>query len=738
MPLVTNLSTSSFNLTGITGFDTAGASYLNTALSSPHKSIHYAQDSTAIAVALSNPAGATFNLNVIAISDDTFSNVSTSNVKVSTTYPITTILGRTGTELGHTLLGSTNNSRVRLTSFALDPYDNIYVVLVSNTGTFGGSDVIKILKPSEGWEKWTLSNSQDLIFEILNTQDYTSYPNRNSTTFNPGSKARGVHMVHYVHNVQNSGKDYLVTFYQSESMTTDSIANYIFYDIRNVINGERIDGSYLSTTNFSNTCSNNALTYCFETTSQFGAGGIFVSDVSNLTSNTLTGSATFWQVDVNGIMRFSASNALQSLVNGNNAGPSIDNSAPAANAYQCKFIDDRRVIFFHRNNGSTEYRIGMFAIRWNGSNLNDGPGLTNTPSSQLIQSALSVSGTGGTFASFSGNTNGIDLQVFRENQFLRITNFARNGYYDVPYTISGVTTPFPDNSYAWTETFVNQSRGNSFSPSPVGDKDIYLHGPGLNSSLQVHKLNHQKINPITFLYPTSMPAANTMLTSPTTSSINSASGIKVTIQPPKNWITADGLGYSYYNKFMPNIIGYKLKRITGETTDYFDGTTRTFITSETNNNNTVGLLALANYDITSENWTNGSSYDFKFAPNFTIGNQSVYGDERTLATTIPSETPTTPTIRRIMRRSFPNLSESHEYTFDNNTVVNRISISNWDINIATVSIRIGDFYILAPVEIAPGSTLNIDTSQKVDANDRILLSSTSSSVDLWITGTEGI
>ncbi len=107
-------------------------------------------------------------------------------------------------------------------------------------------------------------------------------------------------------------------------------------------------------------------------------------------------------------------------------------------------------------------------------------------------------------------------------------------------------------------------------------------------------------------------------------------------------------------------------------------------------------------------------------------------------TSTDSSAPLDPTAARFMRKTLIADTDAHEYTFDTDALVNKITVANAGTSSTVFSMKVGEYYLVAPVTIVSGGTLNVDTSQRVDANDRILFSSTNTQTDVYISGTIGI
>lgn len=691
--------------------------------------MHYASDGTAISLLLKNINNASYGLQAIVASDGL--TPTSANAKASDTIDLSTY--GSGTTFRYTTFGDINQNFALPIPFAIDSSDNLYVFLLrdgNTAGTYGGSTVLKISKPTEGWASWELGTNTSLRVSLISSENYTVFPGNQTTNTASGALPQNVYAT-YVCEGLSDGIPYLVTFYSNININSGSYNGAITYEVRNLNTGARTAQGNI-------TAGNNYFGVNSMAQARANAAGGAFTYWSYSSTTTQNGAQTWvWQIRPAGLWSATSFSTHSYLA----TAPSFNENIFYGNYGLVQFVNKNRFILVGRSGSGTSYIAAMMGVNWrspvdNYDSSTPGQG-GSTPLFQSYGSVITVSGTGGTYAAMNSTTNTFSLTTFPENNFFRIINHSRGGYYDMNYsTSSGVSSTLNANSYAWDDALPNSMNG--IIPGPAYDnKLLYIYSTDGSSTLSFRYLNHSKDNVITYSAPSIGPAASSLISAPTATSINSNGGIKLDLVRPSGSVSTTGHGSTYWGRFTPSVIGYKLRRVDGATTTYLTDSTLSFGESEVNNNLASTVFTSASLDIPSAQWANTKNYDLSFAYNYTTANTSVYGATRTLSTVTPGTAPTTATAKRFMRRALPTFTDAHEYTFDNNALINRINIANYGAQ-ATVAIKIAGIYLIPPTTIAGGAVLNIDTSQRVDQNDRIFITSSSSSVDIWISGTEGI
>jgi hypothetical protein len=693
--------------------------------------LQYVSDGTAVSIFMKNQGGSAFNLQLIACADGLAPT--SQNAKASDTIDLSAY--GNATTFTQTVFSISSNYAHQI-PFGVDSSDNLYVYLLrdsSTGGTYGGSTLLKISKPTEGWAQWEASSDTSLRVSSVTAETYTVYPATQSTTANPGSRPYHVFAT-YVCETVSDGIPYLVTFYSNEHPSLSSYNGAITYEVRNLNTGARTAQGNISSGN----------TYqgilSMSRPSVFAAGGVIsYYNVSGATTAN-SGKLVAWQVHQGG--GFTRNEYTTSSYS--TTFPTWNEGLSSGSCGMIQFVSRNRFVILTRNGSGTNYVVSMVGVNWQGpvsdySSSIPGQGGGSAPVITTFGSTITVSGTGGTYATWSNTSFTASVLAFPENNFIRIFNHNLGGYYDMNYTLnSGMSASLNANSYAFDDSFPTGLGGTSQHPGISHDnKILYLYTTPASSVMSFRYSLNNKDNAISYVLPVDGPSATSLIVSPTVSSINSNGGIKIELTKPSTAISVTGHGSTYWGRFTPSSIGYKFRRVDGETTTYLTQSSLTFGESEVDNNSASTPFLSASLDIPSAQWANAKNYNISLAYNYTVGNTSTYGSTKTITTVTPSTAPTSPTAKRFMRRAMPALTDSHEYTFDNNALVNRINIANYGAQ-ATVAIKIGEFYILPPTTVASGAILNLDTSQRVDQNDRILITSSSSSIDIWISGTEGI
>lgn len=704
-------TSSAINLTG--GIYTAHANLQSTNTQDPLTKSVYALDGTHLTALLhtGSPTTGQYStfLKIMATSDGGATNAQANSVfssSVTVPFPTgTTSAGWTYTQYNNI---DGNDRRAQYAPIAIDSSDNVYITLLSPYQSYGELLTIKIDKPTTGWSAWVAAGGTTaLVSSTLTRNAYSAFPNTN----NKPQQVIATYWTSY---------GYLVHLMGSASPTAGNHVMEVY---------NATTGAYVSRNN----AAVNATTYTGVISqarpTAFANGGCYVSFAVGSTTGTSANIFTMWQVSSSGTL----TSGQDTVGNFTGTTASYTNGAAYSGTCQVGFLSPNKMIFFTKSNFASSGIIwAIVGIEWYTTGA---PGGGSAPYASGTYGSGSNPNTATTGSTIT-QTTVARMQIFQDERIIRWWNgtstlYCQEASYDSGFTtLTFVTAPFSVASDG-LDTGANIL---AFTEAAWDNKLVYYrHGNGGTTVTARYALQDAD-RAVTYSLPSAGPVGSSFIQSPFTSLINRNAGVRFGIVPQQT-ITS-GHGVLYWGKFTPSCTGYRVKRVNGGTTDYLIASSQTFSTEATNSI-TVGSL-LVNAESTANQWANGTAYTLSGAIVTSVG-VTPYGTTRTLTTTTPSSAPSSATPRRFIRTTLNSaMALSHEYTFDNNALVNRINVGNFGTSAATFALQIGGVYLVAPVVINAGETFTIDTSQRVDSNDRILLTSTSSSVDLWVSGTEGI
>lgn len=679
----------------------------------------YASDGTHISTLLATNSSSVVRLLKVIATSDGGSTLTTSNVAISSAITLDAPTGSSSVGWNVTTFNILNTvtgnpARAAAGSVAIDSSDNLYIPLITSQGTYGEMAIYKVSKPTGGWAAWVAAGGTT----TLTTTKMVSHVFTGANPVN-GGKAGHVYASYWTNN------GYLVFFCAAESPTSQGFAPLIF---------NATTGAYLGNNSALSGYNNTYFGVNDMSVPYLGApGGGFTFFTAGTTTNTQMHYFVPWQINNSGTFTASV-NSIASYLLGTQV--TYANGGNYTNACMISWVDTNKFMIILKNNTSP-YKpwAGIIGVDWNSGD--NRPGGTST---SISITGVTAGPTEHTAASatgaYLGNAWAGVAQVFPEERIVRIyqTNGSTVYYQDINYN-AGFTAITYEAAPFTLATGVTATGALSTLFEAAWDNKMVYYGMS-NSGAVTININYQAQDAnraITFSVPTTGPVGSIGIPSPA-SSINAVSGIGISVAPSAA-SSGGGHGTLYWGRFTPLTTGYRLKRVNGATTDYLVASSGTFSTETTNSVSTTAntvVLTLANQ------WTNATTYTVSFATASNCG-AVPYGTTRTIVTTTPSAAPASPTPRRFYRGTLAASTLGHEQTFDNNSLVNRISAANKGTSATTFAIQVGDVYLVAPTTVNVGETLVLDTSQRVDAGDRTYLTSgASSTLDVYISGTEGI
>jgi hypothetical protein len=689
-----------------------------TSAQDPHTKVVYASDGTHISTLLATNSSSVVRLLRVIGTSDGGSTLTTSNVAISSTITLDAPTGSSSAGWNNTTFNIQSNvtgnaARAAAAPIAIDTSDNLYIPLISSQGTNGEMAIYKVTKPTGGWAAWVAAGGTT----TLTTTKMVSHVFASG----PVNTAKAGH----IYSAYWTNNGYLVFHCAAENPNSQSFAFLVF---------NATTGAFLGNNTSLNGYANTYFGVNDTSVPYLGApGGGFTFFAAGTTTNTQMFNFVPWQINNAGTISVSI-NQISSYLLGTQV--TYANGGNYTNACMITWVDTNKFMIITKNNTSP-YKMwaGIIGLDWNSGDNRPGGAATS----------ISITGvTAGPTEHTAGNQTGAYLelnwagvaQAFPEERIVRIyqTSSSTVYYQDINYD-SGFTAITYEAAPFTLATGVSGTGALSTLFEAAWDNKMVYYGMS-NSGAVAININYQAQNAnraITFSVPTTGPVGSIGIPSPT-SSINAVSGIGISVAPSAT-SSGGGHGTLYWGRFTPLTTGYRLKRVNGATTDYLVASSGTFSTEATNSVSTTAntvVLTLSNQ------WTNATTYTVSFA---TASNCGVvpYGTTRTIVTTTPSAAPASPTPRRFYRGTLAASTLGHEQTFDNNSLVNRISAANKGTSATTFAIQVGDVYLVAPTTVNVGETLVVDTSQRVDAGDRTYLTSgASSTLDVYISGTEGI
>jgi hypothetical protein len=622
--------------------------------------------------------------------------------------PKTTVRQATWTFLNNGSTGYSDytfntSSGTQLASFALDASDNIIVPLIGtgSAGTTAGAIYfVKFTKPSEGWRAWALNGVSSISSSISSAFNTIGY--NGSTAYAYGLKgvwhtASG-HIV--VLTYQNSTPNNLWLFYTFNASTF----------------------AYVSSNGFGgSTTTGNSLISGVQFGRNSQSGGVWWNQ--GTTTTTDLAKIQIWNVSTAGV--------ITSANRGKLFGITLDTYSAGlryVGRISSVYYGNNKLVSIARSSASGQYYLRVDSISQ-----------TSTSISSLQSDSTYASTPGGSYSSGGASTVALQLQPFYEEGFVRIWAFNESslgiGYLDAYIDISTNAITFDTTSYDagfGMTGYIGYAYPNFSVPTFNRHTDFIL--PSIGSTTSTFESNLYNLpTGKSWANATTGPTAASF-TSPTVTSLNLQGGLKFQITYTG---TSGGHGFAWYGRSFHQSapFGYQLKRTLSGTDTYYNTTTQTFGASPVTNTSTASSVTV---DIpASAGFATSGVYAFSVAIVDANGIASPFGTTDSITSTTATAT-TTPTATRFIRKTLANVTLSHEYTFNNRALVNKINVANAGNGASTIAVQVGEFYLVAPVNLPAGATLTVDTSQVVDANDRLMLTSSNSSTDVYISGTEGI
>jgi hypothetical protein len=595
-----------------------------------------------------------------------------------------------------------NTDNLQANTVVIDREDNVYVVLIGSgaSGTTAGAIYfLKYSKPAEGWRAWVNGSSTSL-----------------GTAFTPGADTTGIagsgsHVARYLKGAwyTNSGHIVVMSWYSGGSLQN------VFRLYCLTTGGSMVSSSVWgggSTTGVAHISS-----------VQFGRG----SQLGGIWYNQGTAASTdqvyfrIWQVTDSGVISSSepAGKLFGITLDSYNAG------MYRIGRITSTFFKDNKLVSIARSSGANQYYLRVDQVS------------QTARTTSLLQSDTTYSvQPAGSYSAISAASGAVYLQPFPEEDFVRIwtvDNSGNFGYLDAFINPSTNQITFDTQSYSIGS--LGSSYGSlytNFSVPQFGRYYDFIDFP-TNSTTRFNSNLTALPTGKTWAGYTTGPLASSFR-SPSVTTLNMQGGIKFNIVPVG---MAGGRGSTHFGRPMVSSVvsGYKIRRAKSGTNTYYNATTRTWDSSEVVNSNTatsftVDIPASAGFDASGV-------YDFALSLVDIYSEATPYGTLDSITST-DSSAPLDPTAARFMRKTLIADTDAHEYTFDTNALINKITVANAGTSSTVFSMKVGEYYLVAPVTIVSGGTLNVDTSQRVDANDRILFSSTNTQTDVYISGTIGI
>lgn len=595
-----------------------------------------------------------------------------------------------------------NTNMIQGLHVVIDKDDNVYVPLIGSgsSGTIAGAIyLLKYSKPAEGWRAWVNGSSTTLGTAFTAGADTT------------GIGGTGTHTARYMKGAwyTNSGHIVVMSWYTSGSLQN-------VFRLYCLTTG----GSLVSSTVWGGGSTTGA---SHISSVQFGRGSQLGGIWYNQGTTTSTDQAYFriWQVTDAGIIS-------SSQPSGKLFGITLDTYNAGLikmGRISSTFYKDNKLVSIARSSGANQYYLRIDQV----SQTAQTTSLLQSDTTYSVQPA-------GSYSASSAASAAVYLQAFPESDFVRIwtiDNSGNFGYLDAFINPSTNQITFDTQSYS-IGTF-GSSYGSlyaNFSVPQFGKYYDFIDFPSSTTTRFNSNLTTLPTGKTWGAYTTGPSASS--FKSPSVTTLNMQGGIKFNIAPTG---MAGGPGSAHFGRPMVSSVvsGYRLKRSKSGTDTYYNATTQTWDNTEVTNANTalsftVNIPASAGFD-------SSGTYDFSLALQDIYSDLTPYGTVDSIVST-DSAAPNEPTAARFMRKTLVVDTDAHEYTFDTNALVNKITVANAGSGSTIFSMKVGEYYLVAPVTIVSGGTLNIDTSQRVDANDRILFSSTNAQTDVYISGTIGI
>jgi hypothetical protein len=629
-----------------------------------------------------------------------FSLLASAEGNPKTSYKSFTFTNTYTTTTAYEWTFSDTNS-IRTMPIVIDSEDNVYVPLIGGgaSGSIAGAIYfLKYSKPSEGWRAWANGSSTTLTYSFSGGADTTAM------------QGTGSHTARYLKGAwyTNSGHIVVSTYFQGGSVQQV----FRLYCLNT-------SGAIISHVGWGGT-SQTGVTHI--SGAQFGRG----SQVGSMWYNQGTAASSdqqklaIWQVTSTGVISVDAGSKL--------FGISLDSANAGMNKIgriTSAYLKDNKLVSVARGSGGNQYYLRIDLVS------------QTAKTTSLLQSDTTYSSQpGGSFSASTAANTGVYLQPFADENFVRIwtvDNSGNFGYLDA--FINPTTNAITYDTQSYSVGTLNGNYGSLhtiFQVPTFGRYYDFFTWP-TNTTTQYNSNLVTLPAGASWATVTTGPSAASFK-SPSVSTLNMQAGIKFNMVPTGS---VGGRGFTWYGRTMVSSVvsGYRLKRTLSGTDTYYNATTQTWSETAVTNANTTTAFTV---DIpASAGFASSGTYTFALALVDIYGDITPYGTVDTIVST-DSSAPNEPTAIRFIRKTLIADTDAHEYTFDTNALVNKITVANAGNSSTTFAVRVGGIYLIAPVAISAGSTLNVDTSQRVDADDRVLFTSTNGSTDVYISGTIGI
>jgi hypothetical protein len=595
-----------------------------------------------------------------------------------------------------------NNGTV-FAAFILNTNEDVVVPLIGtgqNGTTQGAIYFVKFTKPTQGWRAWATDATATTLSSSITTGVSTLGIN--------GASAYSYGLKGAWHTA--SGHIVVLTYFNSSPST--SVFGYLVFNSTTL--------AYVSFTGFGSTTTTGASVVSGAQFGRNSQGGVIWYNQGTAATTDLV-KTNIWNVSSSGV--------LTATDRGKLFGITLDSYSTSMQYVQrinSVYYGNNKLVSIARPAAGSQFYLRVDQISQ-----------TSTSISSLQSDSTYASTPSGSYSSGGASTISTVLQPFYEEGFVRIWSFdgsANFGYLDA---FINTTT----NAITWASTSVSVgswsiTAGAGYSQFAVPTFNRYQdHIAPAGASITSYFDNTVVTLPTgaTWSNATTGPSAASFI-SPTVSSLNLQGGLKLQVTYTG---TIGGHASDWYgrNPHQAAPFGYQLKRTLSGTDTYYDAGTQTFSTSVVTNTSTASAVSI---DIpASAGFATSGTYTFSVAIVDANGSATPFGTTDSITSTTSAAT-TTPTATRFIRKTLANVTLSHEYTFNNKALINKINIANAGSGTSTIAVQVGGIYLVAPVSLPAGSTLTVDTSQVADANDRLMLTSSNTATDIYISGTEGI
>jgi len=594
-----------------------------------------------------------------------------------------------------------DSNSIRTMPIVIDSEDNVYVPLIgggSSGSVAGAIYFLKYSKPSEGWRAWANGSSTTLTYSFSGGADTTAM------------QGTGAHTARYLKGAwyTNSGHIVVSTYYQGGTVQ-NVFRLYCLNTSGTMISHVGWGGT--STTGVSHISA-----------AQFGRG----SQVGSMWYNQGTAASAdqqklaIWQVTSAGVISIDTGSKLFGIsLDSANTGMNLIGRITSA------YLKDNKLVSVARGSGGNQYYLRVDLVS------------QTSKTTSLLQSDTTYSSQpGGSFSASTAANTGVYLQPFAEENFVRIwtiDNSGNFGYLDAFINPSTNAITYDTQSYSVGTLGANYGSLHTIFQVPTFGRYYDFFTWPTNITTQYNSNLVSLPTGASWATVTTGPSLDSFK-SPSVSTLNMQAGIKFNMVPTGS---VGGRGFTWYGRTMVSsvVAGYRLKRTLSGTDTYYNASTQTWSGTAVTNANTATSFTV---DIpASAVFASSGTYTFALALVDIYGDITPYGTADTIVST-DSTAPNAPTAVRFIRKTLIADTDAHEYTFDTNALVNKITVANAGTSSTTFAVKVGGTYLFAPIAIAAGATLNVDTSQRVDADDRVLFTSTNGSTDVYISGTIGI